>query len=163
LLFLCAGIVIGRRVPLGGVLRLQLVFLGILLVAGGYLLARSLPVHPLLRSTHPFDRGVLYSVTALGTAIVAASAVGWIAARTAASPITRALAVTGRTTLTLYVLHVLMFNLLVDWLEWVHPAGLGTALVFALSFWLFAIVAANAWHRRFAFGPLEWVYRRFSA
>jgi uncharacterized protein len=58
---------------------------------------------------------------------------------------------------------VLAFNLLVDWLEWVEPAGVGTAVVFALSFWVFAIAVANLWHRRFEFGPLEWVYRQFSA
>lgn len=163
LLFLCVGIVLGRRLPFHPVLRVQLVFIGVLAVAGGVLLSRSLPIHPLLRSTHPFDRGLLYSVTALGTAVVAVCVIGWLAGRTATSGITRALAVTGRTTLTLYVLHVLVFNLLVDWLEWVHPAGVGTAVVFALSFWVFAIVVANVWHRRFELGPLEWVYRRFSA
>ncbi len=162
-LFLCAGIVLGRRLPFSAILRVQLVFLGVLGVAGGYLLSRSLPIHPLLRSTHPFDRGILYSLTALGTAIVAACVVGWIAQRAATSRLTQALAVTGRMTLTLYVLHVLVFNLLVDWLEWVRPAGVGTAVVFALSFWVFAIAFANVWHRRFEFGPLEWVYRRFSA
>jgi uncharacterized membrane protein YeiB len=162
LLFLCVGIVLGRRMPFGAVMRVQLVFMGVLLVAGGYLLSWSLPVHPLLRSTHPFDRGLLYSVTALGTAVVAVCVIGAIAARTANARATRALAITGRTTLTLYVLHVLVFNLLVDWLEWVHPGGLGTAVLFAGSFWVGAIVFANLWHQRFELGPLEWVYRRFS-
>ncbi len=163
LLFLCVGIVLGRRLPFHPVLRVQLVFGGVLLVAGGYLFSRSLPVHSLLRSTHPFDRGLLYAATALGTAVVAVCIIGWVASRTADAPVTRALAVTGRTTLTLYVLHVLTFNLLVDWLEWVHPGGLGTAVLFAGAFWLSAIAFANLWHRRFELGPLEWVYRRFSA
>ena len=69
---------------------------------------------------------------------------------------------TGRTTLTLYVGHVLVYNLLVHRLAWVHPGGLGTALVFAAAYWLCAVGAATAWQRWRGIGPLEWVYRRFS-
>ena len=72
------------------------------------------------------------------------------------------LAAAGRTTLTIYVLHALMFNLLVNWLEWVKPAGLGTALVLATGFWMFAIIVANLLQLWRGTGPLEWVYRRFS-
>ena len=68
----------------------------------------------------------------------------------------------GRTTLTLYVLHVLVFDLLVDHLEWIRPGGLGTSLAFAAAFWVAAVVAANVWSRFRPLGPLEWWYRRFS-
>jgi uncharacterized membrane protein YeiB len=162
LAFLCAGIVLGRRLPFDSILRVQLAFGGVLCVATGYLLHMAAPWHPLLRSTAPFDRGVLYTLTALGSSVLAVAVVGWIAEATAHSTVTRMLAVTGRTTLSLYVLHVLIFNLVVDWLGWVHPGGLPTAMAFALAFWLFAIVAANLWHLRNELGPLEWVYRKFS-
>ena len=33
--------------------------------------------------------------------------------------------------LTLYVAHGLVFNLVVDWLGWIEPGGLGRALTFA--------------------------------
>ena len=33
--------------------------------------------------------------------------------------------------LTLYVAHALVFNLVVDWSGWVRPTGLDTALMFA--------------------------------
>jgi uncharacterized protein len=162
LAFLCMGIVLGRSLPFHRTLRVQLAFVGVLCVAAGYLLRDNLPVHPTLRSTFPFDRGLLYTLTAIGSSLVAISVVGWLAEATAESRVTRMLAVTGRTTLSLYVLHVLVFNLLVDWLGWVQPAGLGTALAFALGYWVVAIALANVWHTKFELGPLEWVYRRFS-
>jgi uncharacterized membrane protein YeiB len=162
LAFLCAGMVLGRLLPFGSIVRVQLASGGALCVATGYLLHNSLPVHAVLRSTGPFDRGVLYTLTAIGSSLMAVSIIGWIAEATAGSTVTRMLAVTGRTTLSLYVLHVLVFNLLVDWLGWVQPAGLGTALLFALGYWLLAILLANAWLSRHELGPLEWVYRRFS-
>jgi uncharacterized membrane protein YeiB len=161
LAFLCAGMALGRLLPFSTLLRLRVAGAGAVLVALGYVLEHVLPWHEHLRSTHPFDRGLLFTTTAMGTSLVAVGLIGWIADRTAHAPFTHALAVTGRTTLTIYVLHVLVFNLFVDWLDWVTPGGLGTALVFALAFWAGAIVAANVWAFRFPYGPLEWVYRRF--
>ncbi|MFZ4717918.1 MAG: DUF418 domain-containing protein [Ilumatobacteraceae bacterium] len=162
LAFLCIGMVFGRRLPFAPVLRVQLLFGGVLVAMAGYLLSASLPVHPLLRSTHPFDRSLLYTATAAATAVVAVVAIGWLAEATSSAPVTRLLAVAGRTTLTIYVLHVLVFNLLVDWLDVVQPGGLATSMVFALLFWVLAILLAEIWHWRFQQGPLEWVYRRFS-
>ena len=58
------------------------------------------------------------------------------------------------------MLHVLAFNLLVDWLGWIRPTGLDTALAFATGFWILAITAAAVWQERFGMGPLERIYRR---
>ena len=44
--------------------------------------------------------------------------------------------------LTLYVAHALVFNLVVDWLGWIRPTGLDTALLFAAVYWIVAIAAA---------------------
>ena len=68
----------------------------------------------------------------------------------------------GQMTLTIYLAHVFVFNLVVDWLDWIDPAGLDVALVFALGFWTVAIIAAAAWQRRFGIGPAERFYRAFS-
>lgn len=162
LAFLCLGMVLGRSLPFDRARRLRLCAIGIALVIAGYALHGLLPWHPLLRSTNPFDRGLLYTVTAVGTSLVAVSLVGWAAQRTSHTVTTHVLAVTGRTTLTIYVLHALVFDLLVDRLHWIHPGGLATALVFASAFWMFAIVVANAWNLWKPVGPLEWVYRQFS-
>lgn len=163
LAFLCLGIILGRMVPWRAETRVQLAFAGVLCVITGYGLAGRLPWDASLQTTHPFDRGLLYVLTAAGTAVTAIAVIGAIAQLTARSPVTQALAVTGRTTLTLYVLHVLVFNAVVHWWGWIDEGqGLGAALLFALAFWLFAIAFANAWHRWQSLGPLEWAYRRFS-
>lgn len=162
LLFLCMGIVLGRMLPLAFMRRYQLGAVGAMLLAVGYLLREALALHPVLESTTPYDRGLLYSLTTVGSTLLALAVVGAVANATSASFVTRALAVAGRTTLTLYVGHVLVFNLLVDWLDVVQPAALGTALVFALVYWVIAVTVAVVWNRRFGIGPLEWVYRRFS-
>ncbi len=66
-------------------------------------------------------------------------------------------------TLTLYIAHGLVFNLLVDWWGWVEPAGLGTALAFAAAFWIAGSAFAWLWSRHHRRGPLEIVYRRLTA
>lgn len=163
LAFFCAGIVLGRHLPLGTIARIQLAFAGVLLVAFAYVASAALPWHPVLRSTDPFDRGLLFTSGALGVALVAVVTVTWLVERAPDAPAVRVLAVAGRTTLSLYVLHALVFNLVVDWLDLVRPGGVLTALWLACAYWAVAIAAANLWHRRAALGPLEWVYRRFSA
>lgn len=162
LLFFCVGIILGRRLPLDGVARARLAFTGVLCAAGGYLLHGVLPWASELRSVAPFERGILYSLTTLGVAITAVALVGALAEAKASSRVTRWLAVAGRTTLTLYVLHALLFLLLVDWLGWIPADGLTTALLLSAGYWLVAVLAANLWAARRGTGPLEWVYRRFS-
>jgi uncharacterized membrane protein YeiB len=61
----------------------------------------------------------------------------------------------------LYLLHVLVFRVLVDVGGIVRSTGLDTALMFAGIFWLLAIVAAAAWTEVFGQGPAERLYRRF--
>ncbi|MEY4174719.1 MAG: hypothetical protein RI900_1884, partial [Actinomycetota bacterium] len=161
-LFFCVGIVLGRRLPFDGVLRARLAFTGVLCAAAGHLLHGALPWAAELRSVAPSERGLLYSLSTVGVAMTAVALVGALASATADRRATRLLAVTGRTTLTLYVLHALVFLLLVDQLRWVPADGLSTALLFSLIYWLAAVLAANLWSTRRGTGPLEWVYRRFS-
>jgi uncharacterized membrane protein YeiB len=54
---------------------------------------------------------------------------------------------------------VLVYDLLVEGLEWIAPAGLDLALVVSVSFWLVAIALADWWSKRFGRGPAERVYR----
>ena len=64
-------------------------------------------------------------------------------------------------TLTLYILHALVFNAVVHRWHLIRPAGLDVALVFAGGFWLVGIIAAARWQREFGIGPAEWFYRKF--
>jgi len=161
--FLCAGIVLGRLLHLP-VWRRATLGVGSALVAIAWLLS-VLPADDgdnmarVVLSIDPLDRSVVYAASALGTALLAYASIDWLAGRfpAATDPLRRA----GQLTLTLYIAHVLVFNLLVDWLGWIEPAGTSAALLFSAGFWIVAIVLAAAWQRRFGRGPAEYVYRAF--
>lgn len=158
LAFFCAGIILGRF--LGADLLYQTVAgAGLALFALASLIEglASSTFQSVVLSTDPLDRGIVYVASALGSALVAFGVIGWLVERLGSivEPLRRA----GQMTLTIYIAHILVFNLVVDWLGWVEPAGVGTALVFAVAFWAVAIAGAAAWHRRFGRGPAERIYR----
>ena len=162
LAFLCAGIVLGRTLeapdwPLwcGGI---GLVLFGVATIVSTM---TGTAFTGLALSRHPFDRGVVYVASALGTSLIAFAGISWLADRAIgpAAVVVEVLREAGQMTLTLYIAHILLFNLFVDWIGWVEPAGLGTALTFAFGFWVIAMVLGAWWHRRYARGPAEWAYR----
>ncbi len=112
-----------------------------------------------LASNDPFDRGLLYTASALGTALAAFGLITWLADRAPGSWLVGWLGDAGRMSLTLYIAHALVFNFVVDWLGWIRPTGLDTALLFAAAYWLVAITAAVWWRRTFGLGPAERAYR----
>ena len=162
LAFLCAGIVIGRSLHVPN-WRLWCGGLGAALFVTATIVSQQAdtPFTNQLLSRHPFDRGLVYVASALGTSLLAFASISWLADRAVGrapalvDPLRRA----GQMTLSLYIAHILVFNLFVDWLDLVQPNGLGTALTFALAFWVMAIAAGSLWHQRFGRGPVERVYR----
>jgi uncharacterized membrane protein YeiB len=102
---------------------------------------------------------VLYVTSALGTALVAFGVLSWLAERYTATLPIELLRNAGAMTLTLYVAHALVFNLIVDWRGWVRPTGLDTALALSAGYWVVAIAVAAWYHRRFGAGPVERAYR----
>jgi uncharacterized protein len=164
LAFFCAGIVLGRILVRewwqpAAIATGFILFSGATLVNSTASSARSL----LLLSDNPFDRGLAYTASALGTALLAFTAVWWLAERyrdtTAIDWLRRA----GQMSLSIYIAHALVFCLLVDWLDVITPAGLGTSLVFALTYWLVSTAAAVAYHKHFGRGPAEYVYRKLAS
>ncbi|MGA9275456.1 heparan-alpha-glucosaminide N-acetyltransferase domain-containing protein, partial [Ilumatobacter sp.] len=138
LAFLCAGIVVGRslsspdwRLWCGG---LGLVLYAVARLANGF---ADTPFRDQLLSDDPYERGLVYVASALGTALVAFAGISWIADTATGigaqmiDPLRRA----GQMSLSIYIAHILVFNLLVDWLGWIGPGGVGTALWFAVGFW----------------------------
>jgi uncharacterized protein len=164
LAFFCAGIVLGRH------LRLPLMWLP-LIIFGGFAITlltyaanssmAATPLRAVLFATDPFSRSLNYTIGTLASSIAAFATVTLVSELSKRTRITQGLAAAGRMTLTIYVLHVLVFNLLVDVLGWIRPTGLDTAWLMTVLFWLPAIVLAAWWQRRFGIGPLERVYRRF--
>ena len=113
----------------------------------------------LLTSVDPFDRGLAYTASALGTALLGFTAVSWLADRFADTSVVDALRRAGQMSLTIYLAHALIFNLVVGPLGLVEPAGLATAVILAASVWGTTTAAAVVYQRRFGRGPAERLYR----
>jgi uncharacterized membrane protein YeiB len=177
LAFLCAGMILGRmlrwdatagqRKPewwTPAVLGIGLTLFGLATLLSDALGGEgATPLAAELASRHPFDRGLLYTASALGTALAAFAVIYTLANRFAGSAAVQLLAHAGQMSLSLYVIHALVFNFVVNWQGWIRPAGLDLALTFAAGFWIVAIVAGSLYHRRFGIGPVEWLYRKLGA
>ena len=116
----------------------------------------------ILLSDNPFERGVVYTASALGTALIAFVVISWIADRFSGTPVIEALQHAGQMSLSIYLAHALAFNLAVDWLDIIEPRGIGTAMTCTLVFWLTATSAAVWYQRRHGRGPAERLYRRLT-
>jgi uncharacterized membrane protein YeiB len=161
LAFLCAGIVLGRLLTRDW-WQPAAIGAGFFLFCVGTFLDASATSDRLavVLSDDPFQRGLAYTFSALGTALMAFSVIWWLAERYRDSWAVDCLRRAGQMSLSIYIAHALVFCLLVDWLEIVTPAGLGTALTFALTYWVVSTAAAVAYHLRFGRGPAEYVYRK---
>jgi uncharacterized protein len=160
LAFFCAGIVLGRmlwtswwRPAVSGV--------GFVLYATSTIVnsAATSDRALVLLSVDPFERGLAYTASALGTSLLAFTAVSWVADRFRQAPVVDALQRAGQMSLTIYLGHALVFNVLVDQLDLIRPGGLGTALTFAVVYWVAATALAVAYQRRYGRGPAERLYR----
>ena len=160
--FLSAGMVLGRVLHTSWWRRTALAAGALMIVVAGLASAISDDVARwpgVVLTVGPFAGNIGFVTSALGSALIAYAVIDWLAGRfpVATDPLRRA----GQMTLTLYLLHIFVFNLVVDWWGWIEPAGLDTALACALAFWVVAISGAVIWQRRFGRGPAEFVYRAF--
>lgn len=158
LAFFCAGIVLGRVLGSGWWRPVALgagfgLFATATLIESG----AGTPFEQVLLSTLPLQRGLVYVASALGTALIAYAVLDALAVRSPrpTDPLRRA----GQLSLTLYLGHIIVFEVLVDQLGWVAPAGLDAALFFALVYWIIGLAAAVWWSERYGRGPAERLYR----
>jgi uncharacterized membrane protein len=169
--FICAGIILGRNLERLTQLRTRIMlWSGVALFAtfvirtfvmpdslssqSDYVLQRAL-------STNNHEHSVLHVTSTLAVALLAFCAISLITDSRATSRTVAFFARTGQMTLSIYLAHVLVFNLVVNWLNWVRPTGLDTALVLSLSFYIVAVPVSSLYFRRFGIGPGERVYRAF--
>lgn len=166
--FFCAGIMIGRSLHDGTwVMRWRnRMVIGALIVWAGVSVLQRILDDPAavarLWSTEPNERGVLYTASALATAIVAFGLIDIAANRWSTSPAVGLLREVGQVSLTVYIAHALLFNLIVDWLGIVEPGAVTTSIAFALVIAVMTAAGAVVWARRFGQGPVEWLYRRIT-
>ena len=169
--FICAGIILGRNLDRLAQLRTRIMlWSGVLLFAtflirtfvmpdslssqSDYALQRAL-------STNNHEHSVLHVTSSLAVALIAFCAISLVTDSRATSRAVAFFARTGQMTLSIYLAHVLVFNLVVNWLNWIRPTGLDTALVLSLAFYTVAVPASSLYFRRFGIGPCERVYRAF--
>jgi uncharacterized membrane protein YeiB len=169
--FICAGIILGRNLDRLAQLRTRIMlWSGVLLFAtflirtfvmpdslssqSDYALQRAL-------STNNHEHSVLHVTSSLAVALIAFCAISLVTDSRATSRAVAFFARTGQMTLSIYLAHVLVFNLVVNWLNWIRPTGLDTALVLSLAFYAVAVPASSLYFRRFGIGPCERVYRAF--
>jgi uncharacterized membrane protein YeiB len=169
--FICAGIILGRNLERLAQLRTRIMlWSGVVLFAtflirtfvmpdsitsqSDYALQRAL-------STNNHEHSVLHVTSTLAVALIAFCAISLVTDSRATSRAVAFFARTGQMTLSIYLAHVLVFNLVVNWLNWVRPTGLDTALALSLAFYAVAVPASSLYFHRFGIGPCERVYRAF--
>lgn len=169
--FICAGIVLGRNLENLSHLRSRIV------LASGLSLAAAIFARTLLTpesittktnyvlqrvlSTNNVDHSVLHVVSTLAVALIAFCLVSWAIDSRQSHPVTQFMARTGQMTLSIYLVHVFVFNFVVHWMNWVRPTGLDTALILSTIFYLIAVPISAGWIKAFGTGPIERVYRAF--
>lgn len=169
--FFCVGMILGRSWSHFALYRKQLfsVSLAVLVLTHG-LRALLTPENTTttaqyllktMASTQPFDRGVLYFVGTLTTVLCALVLVSWVVDVAPTHWFTEWLARAGQMSLSIYLAHVVFFNLVVNRLHWVRSTGLDTSLTLSLVFYVVALVVASWWVSRYGRGPAERTYRFF--
>lgn len=164
LAFFCAGVVLGRLFTYAWWRPVAIVVGFGLYTAASILTSVDTTERSLvLLSDDPFDRGIVYVASALGTALLAFGLIGWLADRFESTAVVDALRRAGQLSLTIYLGHAVVFNLVVDWLDLIEPSGIFLALSMSAVYWLTATSLAVAYQRRHGRGPAERVYRRLTA
>jgi uncharacterized membrane protein YeiB len=169
--FICAGIILGRnldrltqirtRIMLWSAVSLFVTFLIRTFVMPDSLSTQSDYVLQRALSTNNHEHSVLHVTSTLAVALLVFCCISFVTDSRANSRAVPFLARTGQMTLSIYLAHVLVFNLVVHWLNWVRPTGLDTALVLSLAFYVAAVPVSSLYFRRFGIGPCERVYRAF--
>ena len=169
--FICAGIILGRslerltqfrtHIMLWSGVSLFVTFLIRTFAMPDSITAQSDYVLQRALSTNNHDHSVLHVTSTLAVALLVFCCISFITDSRVNSRAVTFLARTGQMTLSIYLAHVLVFNLVVNWLNWVRPTGLDTALVLSLAFYVVAVPASSLYFRRFGIGPCERVYRAF--
>ena len=114
-----------------------------------------------LVSTQPFDRSVLYVLASLGVVVAVFLIITILCEKFHDSLVLRLAQTTGQLTLTIYLAHIFIYNIVVTQAGLVQPTGLDTAMTMSIVVFVAAVIWANWWSPLFGRGPAERLYRRF--
>ena len=114
-----------------------------------------------LVSTQPFDRSVLYVFASLGVVVTVFLLITILCEKFHDSLGIRVAQTTGQLTLTIYLAHIFIYNIVVTQVGLVQPTGLDTAMTMSIIVFVAAVIWANWWSPLFGRGPAERLYRRF--
>lgn len=169
--FICAGIILGRNLESLSRLRARIVLVSALSLAAVIVARTLLPpesiatkanyVRQRVISTNNVDHSVLHVVSTLAVSLIAFCVISWIVDSRQTHTFVQFLARTGQMTLSIYLAHVFVFNFVVNWMHWITPTGLDTALLLSAIFYLIAVPIAAWWNKVFGSGPMERLYRAF--
>lgn len=169
--FICAGIVLGRNLEILSRLRSRIVLvsglsLAVVIVIRTFFAPESIATkanYVLQRviSTNNIDHSVLHVISTLAVALIAFCVISWIVDSRQSHTVVQFFARSGQMTLSLYLAHVLVFNFAVNWMHWVTPTGLDTALLLSAIFYVIAVPIASWWNKVNGAGPIERLYRAF--
>jgi len=132
--FICAGIILGRNLQRLAQLRKQImVWSGVTLLVTYFIRTFAMPdsiatrtdyVLQRVLSTNNHDHALLHVTATLAVALLAFCIVSLITDSRKDHQAVEFLARTGHMTLSIYLAHVVIFNLVVNWLDWVRSASL---------------------------------------
>lgn len=171
LLFFTVGIILGRHIHRIAEFRRQLLLWSGGILAATYLINtifvadESTTNHQRLiatiLSTRPYDRGMLYSIGTLTSSLLTLCVLSIIVDSLGKNFAVDVLARAGQMSLSIYLAHILFFNLIVHRLHLVGATGLDTALGLAIVFYAVAIPLSALWRTYIGRGPAEVLYREF--
>ena len=164
--FLCLGILIGRNYDGFRRLATRYAIAAFAVAVAVYMLVTALdrtsqrtgPIVHTVTSMQPFSRGLPYTLSTAAIAVTVLASIIHLCESPKFEQSVRVLQRAGQMTLTLYLLHVLIFYVAVRWTHWVG-SGLANALLLGLAYWVFALALGSWWHHRIGRGPAERIYR----
>lgn len=171
LLFFLVGMILGRHLLRLAEFRQRLMLWSGAILAGTYLLNFVIVADPaktnderliaMIFSTRPYDRGLLYSIGTLASSVLALCVISIVVEFLRDNSVVDTLARAGQMSLSIYLAHILFFNVIVHRLHLVGSTGLDTALGLSVLFYAMAIPMSALWRRYIGRGPAEVVYRSF--
>ncbi len=171
LLFFIVGIVLGRHIHRLAEFRHRLMLGSGLILTATYAINAYFVADPpktthdrliaTVLSTRPYDRGLLYSIGTLASSVLVLCVISIFVEYLRENSVVDVLALAGQMSLSIYLAHILFFNLIVHRLHLVGSTGLDSALGLSLLFYAMAIPMSALWRKYIGRGPAEVVYRSF--